>query len=205
MVTAEENELLTRVGPGTPMGALLRRYWHPIAARAGDGRALDEARPPAGRRPRALQGSQRPLRPDRRVLSAPARVAALRHPDSRRHSLPVSRLEVRRRRALPRAAERTRRQHVQRQGHDRRLSGRGARRAAVGVSRTAAGAAGPAARRLRRRGRDPAASGTAIVPCNWLQIMENSVDPIHTEWLHGKLYEFVEERAASRSRSRATT
>ncbi len=26
-----KNELLTRVGPGTPMGELLRRYWHPIA------------------------------------------------------------------------------------------------------------------------------------------------------------------------------
>jgi 5,5'-dehydrodivanillate O-demethylase len=31
MLTAEQNELLTRVGPGTPMGALMRRYWHPIA------------------------------------------------------------------------------------------------------------------------------------------------------------------------------
>jgi Rieske [2Fe-2S] domain len=32
MLTQEENERLTRVGPGTPMGELLRRYWHPIAA-----------------------------------------------------------------------------------------------------------------------------------------------------------------------------
>ncbi len=29
MLTAEENELLTRTGPGTPMGKLLRRYWVP--------------------------------------------------------------------------------------------------------------------------------------------------------------------------------
>jgi 5,5'-dehydrodivanillate O-demethylase len=28
--TQEQNERLTRVGPGTPMGNLLRRYWHPI-------------------------------------------------------------------------------------------------------------------------------------------------------------------------------
>ena len=34
MLTREENELLTRVGPGTPMGDLLRRYWHPIAPAA---------------------------------------------------------------------------------------------------------------------------------------------------------------------------
>ena len=31
MLTVEQNEELTRVGPGTPMGELLRRYWYPIA------------------------------------------------------------------------------------------------------------------------------------------------------------------------------
>src|SRR5579884_2493593 len=30
MATQEQNDRLTRVGPGTPMGNLLRRYWHPI-------------------------------------------------------------------------------------------------------------------------------------------------------------------------------
>lgn len=30
MLTREENELLTRVGPGTPGGELLRRYWQPV-------------------------------------------------------------------------------------------------------------------------------------------------------------------------------
>ena len=30
MLTAARNDLLTRVGPGTPMGELLRRYWQPI-------------------------------------------------------------------------------------------------------------------------------------------------------------------------------
>ncbi len=29
MLTLEENELLTRTGPGTPMGAVMRRYWIP--------------------------------------------------------------------------------------------------------------------------------------------------------------------------------
>lgn len=32
MISEEENEVLTRVGPGTPCGALSRRYSHPIAA-----------------------------------------------------------------------------------------------------------------------------------------------------------------------------
>ena len=30
MLTAEANERLTRVGPGTPMGELMRRYWIPV-------------------------------------------------------------------------------------------------------------------------------------------------------------------------------
>ncbi|MPZ15151.1 MAG: Rieske 2Fe-2S domain-containing protein [Chloroflexi bacterium] len=34
MLTREENERLTQVGPGTAMGNLLRRYWHVVAARA---------------------------------------------------------------------------------------------------------------------------------------------------------------------------
>ena len=32
--TQEENDRLTRIGPGTPMGNLLRRYWHPVGAEA---------------------------------------------------------------------------------------------------------------------------------------------------------------------------
>ncbi len=31
--------------------------------------------------------------------------------------------------------------------------------------------------------------GYAAIPVNWLQIMENSMDPVHVEWLHGHFYE----------------
>ncbi|MFM6997465.1 MAG: Rieske 2Fe-2S domain-containing protein [Limnohabitans sp.] len=31
MLTPEKNQQLTQVGPGTPMGEVLRRHWHPIA------------------------------------------------------------------------------------------------------------------------------------------------------------------------------
>ena len=37
--------------------------------------------------------------------------------------------------------------------------------------------------------------GRAVLDCSWVQAMENSVDPIHTEWLHGKLYQFIREEA----------
>src|SRR4051812_50174070 len=40
MLTREENDLLTRTGPGTPGGDLLRRYWQPVA--------LAEELPPDG-------------------------------------------------------------------------------------------------------------------------------------------------------------
>jgi 5,5'-dehydrodivanillate O-demethylase len=32
MLTQAQNERLTQTGPGTPMGELMRRYWHPVAA-----------------------------------------------------------------------------------------------------------------------------------------------------------------------------
>jgi len=41
MLTRDENEMLTRVGRGTPAGELMRRYWHPVAA-AGE---LTESEP----------------------------------------------------------------------------------------------------------------------------------------------------------------
>src|SRR5216684_8456844 len=31
MISAEQNELMTRIGAGTPCGKLLRRYWQPVA------------------------------------------------------------------------------------------------------------------------------------------------------------------------------
>lgn len=37
----EQNDLLTRIGPATPCGNLLRQYWQPVAL-------LDEFDPPVG-------------------------------------------------------------------------------------------------------------------------------------------------------------
>jgi phthalate 4,5-dioxygenase oxygenase subunit len=34
VLSAEDNEILTRVGPGTQMGNLLRRYWIPACLSA---------------------------------------------------------------------------------------------------------------------------------------------------------------------------
>ena len=39
MLSQEENKLFTSVGPGTQMGDLLRRYWHPVGVSEQIGRA----------------------------------------------------------------------------------------------------------------------------------------------------------------------
>jgi 5,5'-dehydrodivanillate O-demethylase len=36
--------------------------------------------------------------------------------------------------------------------------------------------------------------GATTLSCNWLQIMENSVDPVHAEWLHGRYSDYVNGR-----------
>jgi phthalate 4,5-dioxygenase len=40
---AEQNQRLTQVGPGTPGGELLRRYWQPVALLDGFDPVLDPA------------------------------------------------------------------------------------------------------------------------------------------------------------------
>jgi len=36
--------------------------------------------------------------------------------------------------------------------------------------------------------------GHAVIPCNWLQTMENAVDPYHVEWLHNRYFEWLKQR-----------
>ena len=50
-MNAQQNELITRIGPGTPCGAMLRQYWQPVAL-------VDEFEP---RHDPSM--SQRPLKP----------------------------------------------------------------------------------------------------------------------------------------------
>lgn len=37
--------------------------------------------------------------------------------------------------------------------------------------------------------------GYAVLPCHWLQIMENSVDPYHVEWLHGHHLAYIRQKS----------
>jgi hypothetical protein len=62
MLTQEQSERLTRVGPGTFAGELLRRYWHPVAV----ARELTEENPT--KHAQSLQGPE--FRIDLRAAAA---------------------------------------------------------------------------------------------------------------------------------------
>jgi 5,5'-dehydrodivanillate O-demethylase len=36
--------------------------------------------------------------------------------------------------------------------------------------------------------------GVTMLPCNWLQAQENSLDPVHVEWLHGAFTDYALQR-----------
>ena len=134
MLSREDNELLTRTGPGTAMGDLIRRYWIPVVesrrARAGGTR---EARDAARRAPHRLPRPQRAHRPHRRVLPASRRLALLRAGRGERHALRLPRLEVRPGRPVRGDAERAARVELRDQGRPHRVSVRGEGRGRLGL------------------------------------------------------------------------
>ena len=192
MLTAEQNELLTRVGPGTQMGDLLRRYWHPIAAAAD----LDEK---WTRRVRLL-GEDLVLfrdRSGRRGLIAeqcPHRRASFAHgiPTEDGIRCPYHGWEFDAQgKCLDQPNEPNNcafRDKVATTAYPVEELG-GLLFAYLG----------PEPRPLLPRFDGFVTEGSirmlgrTVLPINWLQIMENSVDPIHTEWLHGHHYEFQQE------------
>ncbi len=193
MLTTEQNERLTRVGPGTPMGALLRRYWMPVGT-------VGEMRERWTKRVR-IMGEDLVLFRDRSGTFGligefcPHRRASLAY-------------------GIPE------RDGIRCPYHGWKFDGSGAcleqpNEPAGSTFRDNVATAGYPVQELGGLlwgylGPAPAPLiprldgfvvenairhvGEAVIPCNWLQIMENSLDPIHTEWLHGALHEFVRER-----------
>jgi 5,5'-dehydrodivanillate O-demethylase oxygenase subunit len=193
MLTQQENERLTRVGPGTPMGQLMRRYWHPIGAQSemndrwtkrvrilGEDLVLYKDR--SGNF--GLIGEQCPHRRASMAYGIPTQDgircpyhgwkfdgtgACLEQPNEPEGS--------------------TFKEKVSLAGYPVRELG--------GLLWTYMGPT-PAPELPRLDGFVEEGTfkclGWSIVPCNWLQMMENSVDTCHTEWLHGNFVEFVFEK-----------
>jgi 5,5'-dehydrodivanillate O-demethylase oxygenase subunit len=197
MLTAAENETLTRVGAGTPMGDLLRRYWQPVAAAV-------EMKQRWTKRVRLL-GEDLVLYRDRSGgIGLIAEFCPHRHA-SFANSIPDvdgircsyhgwkfdkagQCVDLPNEPAGSRFKDRVRTPSYPVTERGGLLFAYLGPLPAPLVPSFDAYVDDGAIRML----------GQAVVPCNWLQIMENSVDPVHTEWLHGKFYEFVRENAGER-------
>ena len=194
MLTVEENDRLTRVGPGTPMGDLMRRYWHPVAG-------VSEMAERWTLRVRIL-GEDLVLFKDRSGTFGligefcPHRRASLAYgiPTDDGIRCPYHGWKFD-------AAG-----HCLEQPNEPEGSNFKDKVATAGYPVQELGGLlwaylGPLPAPLiplydgfvetgniRHCGR-------AVLECNWVQPMENSVDPMHTEWLHGNLYQFLREEA----------
>ena len=191
MLSVEENAALTSVGPGTPMGTLMRRYWHPIAASA----ALDPS--PLGEGPTKevrLLGEDLVLYKDRSgTLGLIDRVCA-----HRRVNLAYGIPEEHGLRCMyhgwlydetGQCIEQPFEETVHPDGRFKekvKLAGYPVQELAGLVFAYLGPAPAPLLPRWEQLVWDDAVRDIAIteLPCNWLQCQENSLDPVHVEWLH---------------------
>ena len=181
MLSKEDNELLCRVGPGTPMGDLMRQYWMP-AVRSDELPAPDC--PPAARRACWARTSSPSASPPARSASCqnacPHRGASLFFGRNEEEGLRCVyhgwKFDVHRR--LRRHADRAGREQLQEQGAG----------ASPTPASSAAASSGPTWARARRRRRCPTsrptcdprarASATMLRECNWMQALEGDIDTV---------------------------
>jgi 5,5'-dehydrodivanillate O-demethylase len=185
MVTADENEKMTQVGPDTPMGNLLRRYWMPIAISSE-------------LRQRPIR--QRLLGEDLVVFRAGSGEIGVveRRCAHRRTDLAVGVCEQSGIRCGYHGWLYGLDGKILEQPAEPRLNTRIRIKAypAQELGGLIFAYMGPAPAPLLPRFdlfvwdnviRD---IGQATLDLNWLQAMENSVDPYHAEWLHGRFMNF---------------
>ena len=193
MLTAEQNDLLTRIGPGAPAGALMRRYWQPIAA-------VSEMAERWTMRV-GLLGEALVLFRDRQGRFGLIKEACPHRGASLAYGIPTQdglRCPY----------------HGWEYGHGGQCLNQPNERHAGFKDNVRTPAypveelngmlfayLGPADKKpLLPRWDGFVAEGAirmlgrALIPVNWLQAMENSLDPIHTEWLHGHTFEFLKEQ-----------
>ena len=194
-LSIQENELLTRVGPATPMGDLMRRYWHPVAAAAeldASSFRTKEVR---------ILGEDLVLCKDRS-----GRLGLIdRWCAHRRVNLSYGVVEEDGLRCqyhgwkydtTGACIEQPFEETVHPDGRFREKCGLVGYRVQE-LAGLVFAYMGPQPAPLLPRWEpvvwDNAVRHIAIteLPCNWLQCQENSLDPVHTEWLHGYLGEHL--------------
>ncbi|MBM2810388.1 MAG: Rieske (2Fe-2S) protein [Chloroflexi bacterium] len=196
MPTTVENERLTRVGPGTPMGELLRRYWHPVAASAqlqGPGTRLVK-----------LLGETLVLYRDQQdrlgLVGAHCahRSAGLLYGVPEQEGLRCSYhgwMYDSSGQCIAQPFEQT--VDPSSTYHERiRIPAYPVQELGGVIFAYLGPSPAPLLPRWDMFLDDEVAKdvGIGIIPCNWLQVMENSADPQHSEWLHTHLDNYVAER-----------
>jgi 5,5'-dehydrodivanillate O-demethylase len=192
MLSAEENELLTRVGPGTPMGNLLRRYWHPVA--------MTEKMRDRWTMPVRILGEDLVLFRDRSGKlgligeSCPHRRASLAYgiPTEDGIRCPYHGWKFD---GTGQCLDQPNEPEGSSFKEKIRTAGYPVEDFGGLIWAYLGPLPAPLIPRLDGFAVEPAIRTVSVtrIACNWLQIMENSVDPVHTEWLHGKFYEFSRE------------
>jgi 5,5'-dehydrodivanillate O-demethylase len=193
MLSVKDNEALTQVGEGTPTGELMRRYWHPIAA-AGE---LDE-RPTKQVR---LLGEDLVLYRDRSgTLGLLDRLCAHRRVDLS-YGIPEENglrcmyhgwMYDETGQCIEQPFEET----VHPDGRFKekvKLNGYPVEELGGLVFAYLGPQPAPLLPRWEQLTWDNAVREICIteLPCNWLQCQENSLDPLHNEWLHAYMTNVV--------------
>lgn len=192
MLSTEQNEALTQVGPGTPMGELLRRYWYPVAL-ASDLEEFPVTRVrllgedfALWRTPEGGYGIIQEHCPHRHA----SLVYGVVEPDGLRcgyHGWKFAPDGA----CLDQPAE-----PEQSRFTDKIEAFTGEAEEMGGLVFAYIGP-DPAPALPRYEGfvmdgiRD---IGHTMLPCSWLQTMENAVDPHHVEWLHGRYFQFLADQ-----------
>ncbi|MDX1484428.1 MAG: aromatic ring-hydroxylating dioxygenase subunit alpha [Alphaproteobacteria bacterium] len=205
MLTQEQNDRLTRVGPGTPMGNLLRRYWHPIAA-VSQLKGRDTL-------PVKLLGEELVLYRD---LSGTVGLINARCPH-RSMSLVYGIPETCGLRCPYHGWLFDEQGACIEQPYEDTENPEGRFKDAITTPAYKVGEAGGMF--FAYLGPDPVPvlppwdlfvmDGVmrevcfAVVPCNWLQIMENSLDPVHVEWLHQYMRNHVMDKLGTPEKKRS--
>ena len=186
MLTAQENEQLSQVGRGTPGGELMRRYWHPIAAAV----ELDEK----PTKPVRLLGEDLVLFKDR--SGTVGLIGRLCH--HRRVDLSYGIPEEHGLRcmyhgwmmdATGQCIEQPFEETVHPDGHFKekvKIDGYAIQELAGVLWAYMGPDPIPSLPRWELLVRENTVRETTFrkLACNWLQCQENSVDPVHLEWLH---------------------
>ena len=193
MLTQEQNERLTRVGPGTPMGDLLRRYWYPVAT----DQQLGENPVKSVR----LLGENLTLFRDRQGRLGLVQQRCAHRSVDLKHGIPTADgLRCPYHGWMYDANGQCLEQPAEDPAHN--FAAR-VQIAAYDVQELGGliwAYIGPQPAPLLPRWDIFVADnvfrqvGTTSVPCNWLQCQENAVDTVHVEWMHGAFGQYALER-----------